>query len=379
MSNIATELSLEERVKALKEMLDKERHFSESMFQSAPIAIVGISPDNKVLMVNSKAEELFRKPKENILGTDLSDVLPGADPYINGGLNMTLQWEESAICWKSSIIKNESGAIAGAMLFGMTFEMVSSGTIWSERMEAIQSFVGALAHDLNNLLGAIAGYSSLVQSFSGTEEKMLTYLKALDSSIKRVSEITSKSMKFAQSLKPSKQPFDLNDRLLTLSKKWSAKKPNIIIETAFTSSESKMEADWLMIEEALVALLDNASEAMPKGGKVRIATEIVTIGSPVKSILNYPKPGRYVKIAVEDTGEGMNSTTIPKAFMPFYSTRDKGKGSGMGLTIAYAHIKQNNGYLTLESQKGNGTTASVYLPVQSKHGKVSITDISPEP
>jgi PAS domain S-box-containing protein len=379
MKETAETQCLESRIISLKKMLEKEKRFSESIFQSAPVAIIGVSTANNVLMANRKAEELFGKSTEEILGVEFGRIVAGANPFGSGsGIDMTLPWNGCAICWKSSLVRDDDGTVIGAMLFGMTFEQISSSTIWSERMDAVQSFVGSLAHDLNNLLGAISGYSSLVQTFAGTEDKMLTYLKALDTSIKRMSDITARSIRFAHTIKPRRESFRLNERLNALCNTWLEKKTGVNIEKRFNNTCDQTEADWMMIEESVTALLDNAFEAMPENGIIWITTEEIEVTNTLQGIPNYPRPGRYLKINLRDNGKGMDRETIPKAFMPFFSTRDKGKGSGMGLTIAYSLIKQHNGYLTLESEPGKGTAASIYLPVQSSAERIDIEEIIPK-
>ena len=358
------------------EMQGTESRIFKNIFNSAPIAIIVVSTDNRVIWINRMAEKIFNQTSDSLLYNNIHNLIPGIDPFINGGINVIQPYKNYSVCWKSSLVKNNDNSIIASILFGMSFETISYGTVWRERLEAIRSFIGSYAHDINNLFGAIAGYSSLLQTFKGCDEKMLGYLHALDKSIKKISELTTKSIKFSASLRPNKQKMDFNNTINLICEKWAKNHPNFEIKINFKSNQKQMELDWLMIEEALIAILDNAAESMYKPGIINVTTDEITVKITKTEILNYPVAGNYIKIEVRDQGEGMDNYTIPKAFMPFYSTRDKVKGSGMGLSIAYSFIDYHKGYLTLESTRHKGTTATIYLPKEQDYKKIEIEDIT---
>lgn len=363
-------------VENIIEIQDNESRILKNILNSAPIAIIAVSTDNRIIWINRMAEEIFNQPSDSLLYSNIQNLMQGIDPFINGGINVVLPYKNYLICWKSCLAKNNDGSIIASIIFGMTLDSVSYGTIWRERLEAIRSFVGSYAHDINNLFGAIAGYSSILQTFKGYDEKMLGYLRSLDNSVKKVSELTTKSIKFSAPIKPNKQKMDLKNAIIPICKKWTENHPDFELKINFESSQKQLELDLLMIKESFTAILDNAAESMSNPGTINVTINEVVIKDTRPEILNYPVIGNYIRIEVCDQGEGMDNDTIYKAFMPFYSTRDKGKGSGMGLTIAYTFIDQHNGYLTLESARGKGTTVSIYLPIESPSEKIEIEDIS---
>jgi CheY-like chemotaxis protein len=140
---------------------------------------------------------------------------------------------------------------------------------------------------------------------------------------------------------------------------------------------SCIRGDWSLIERALGALVENAAEAVEESGRIRICADELTVVSSHHSVRGYPEPGRYVRLQVTDDGPGMDKDALAKALLPFFSTKDKGRGSGMGLPVAYGLVGSQGGYLTVESEPQEGTTASVYLPVMPVVQSIEIAEDTP--
>ena len=370
---------IQTRIDTLRDMLEREKNFVTNVFESAPVAIIGVSRDNRIQMINRKAEQVLDESREDLLGTSVGDSIPGANPFNlqnerTNELEINLPWNDCALSWKSTFVRNDNGEITGAMLFGSVFESLSSNTIWVDRMNTIQSFMAKLAHDFNNLLGGVVGYSSLIKSMIGEESKVSKYLDALETSVKRLAEVTERLLKFGRGGQPQPMPLDLNKHVGELCNTWRAGNNKININKNFAEDIDLVNADWRIIENALRALLENAAEAMSNGGDIFVSTEQAKIAGPPPNIINYPSAGAYIRVSIRDTGCGMDAETIAKAFMPFFSNQEKGRGTGMGLSVAYAAIKKHGGYITLQSEPGKGTTASVYIPIQTAVEKIDIGD-----
>ncbi len=370
---------LQHRISVLRETLEQEKKFIRDVFQSAPVAIVAVSRDNKIQMVNGKAEQILAKPREELLGMSVGDVIPCAEPFNSDKkssktLEINMPWNGCALSWKSTFLRDDQGEVIGTMLFGSVFESLSANTIWNERINTIQSFVRTLAHDFNNLLGGVVGYSSLLKTLTEPGDKISSYIDALDTSVKRIVDVTANLTKFSRGGKLCGMQFDINNNLRELCNKWHSKDNQINTDTDLAADLPYANADWQFLEEALKVLLENAAEAMPTGGNILVSTEQMEITGPSPNIINYPRPGTYIKITIKDTGEGMDMETLSKAFMPLFSTRQKGKGAGMGISIAYGIIKKHNGYLTLESRPDEGTVASVYIPLYPDGEAIDIKD-----
>jgi PAS domain S-box-containing protein len=371
--------NLQSKIDELKGMLEQEKRFTHGVFESAPVAIIGVSRDNKIQMVNRKAEQILAKPREELLEMPLSDVIPGANPLGTDegdaeGFERNLPWNGCALTWKSSLIRNDNGETIGAMIFGSVFESLSGNTVWTERMNTIQSFVGGIAHDFNNLLSGIVGYSSLVKSMTRPEDRIFKSIEALDQSVKRVSSLVRQLLRFGRGAKVKAMPLNISSHVKELCNTWCPANNAVSVRKNLGVDLRCVSADWPLIEEALTALLENAAESMPEGGEISVSTEQMEITHPSTNVINYPKPGTYVRITIKDTGDGMDMETLSKAYMPFFSTRNKAKGSGMGIPTAYATTRRHNGYLTLESEPKKGTVASIYLPVQPIIETIDIKD-----
>ena len=373
--------SLQHRVDELRSRLEKEHSFTHDVLKSAPVALVGISRGNKIQYVNRKAEQVLGKPADDLLGEDIDRFIPEAELFDSrsgsaGRFERTLSWKGCALSWKSAAMRDQNGATVGAMLYGSVFESISRRTVWSERMGAIQSFVGSLAHDLNNILGGVVGYSSLLSNMVEPDSAIFNYVEALDKTTKGLADIIEKLQRFGHCTQPNEMPFDVNYHLETFCRKWLEENPDLTISTDFAFNLQCVKADWMLIEQALDALFENAVEATPESDEIIISTEQVEVTGPSSTIINYPAPGTYVRMQIRDRGHGMDAETTAKAFIPFFSTKEKGKGTGtgLGLSIAYGIIKKHFGYLTLESGPGCGTTTSIYLPLQPVIETIDIDD-----
>jgi len=145
-------------------------------------------------------------------------------------------------------------------------------------------------------------------------------------------------------------------------------------DVEFTLSLNKdvtIMADVTQIDQVLMNLVSNAKDAMPKGGTLHIETKAINLGREFRQAHGFGEPGPYALISVSDTGTGMNEATQKKIFEPFFTTKEIGKGTGLGLSIVYGIIKQHNGYVTVSSEPGRGTTFDIYLPAV----KVKVSDV----
>ncbi len=381
MEHVTQTEDLQSKINELKEILEQEKKFTRDVFESAPVAIIGVSRDNHIQMANRKAEQILTKPREELLGMLLSDAIPGANPFSTRRgdakeLKINLPWNGCALTWKSSLVRDDNGEVIGAMIFGSVFESLSGSTVWTERMNTIQSFVGGVAHDFNNLLSGVVGYSSLIKSMAKPEDRIFKCVEALDQSVKRITGLIQELLRFGRGGKVQAMPLNISSHVKELCNTWCPENNAISIKKDLAVDLRCVNADWPLIEEALRNLLENAAESMPEGGEISVSTEQVETVRQSANVINYPEPGTYVRIRIKDTGDGMDMGTLAKAFVPFFSTRAKAKGAGMGIPVAYAMVKRHNGYVTLESEPGKGTIASVYLPIQPIIENIDIDDAS---
>ena len=228
-------------------------------------------------------------------------------------------------------------------------------------MEAVGQLTGGIAHDFNNLLMAILGSLEIVQSRLTAEPRISPFLDNAVAAARRGASLTERMLAFARKQQLDLQSVDLPglvDGMMELIK--GMLDSTIAIETRFPERTGRVRADLHQLEAALLNLVVNARDAMPDGGSILIAAEAMEVGENDPSNL---EPGEYVCLSVEDTGEGMDATTLARATEPFFTTKGVGKGTGLGLSMVHGLAEQLRGRLLLDSRPGIGTKVRLCLPI----------------
>jgi len=230
-----------------------------------------------------------------------------------------------------------------------------------ERMEAIGTLAGGVAHDFNNLMMGMLGNISLTLYDIGPDDPNYERLKTVERLIQSGSELTSKLLGYARKGKYELRPISLNKIIKESSAAFGRAKKDIVIFTDLAEDLFLVKADGSQIEQILIDLFINAADAMPGGGDLSLQTANVT-HKEIKGKPYTPKPGKYVMIKVKDNGTGMDKKTITRIFQPFFTTKEMGLGSGLGLASVYGIVKGHGGYIDVKSEKGHGSIFSIYIP-----------------
>ncbi len=235
----------------------------------------------------------------------------------------------------------------------------------AQKMEAVGTLAGGIAHDFNNLLMAIQGIASLMLYDVDSTHPHYERLQLITKQVRRGANLTAQLLGYARKGKYEVKPINLTRIVEETSDTFGRIHKEITIHRKLTEDLSSIEADQSQIEQILLNLYINASGAMPGGGTLILKTMNVT-HKDMKGNLYDPRPGSYVLLAVTDTGIGMDKETMERIFEPFFTTKEMGRGTGLGLASAYGIIKGHRGYIHVESEKGRGTTFSIYLPTSDK-------------
>ncbi|VVP69341.1 Sensor histidine kinase RcsC [Pseudomonas fluorescens] len=249
-----------------------------------------------------------------------------------------------------------------------TLEQTREALFQAQKMQAIGQLSGGIAHDFNNLLTVILGNLEIVRKRIGDDPRLGRLLDNATQGALRGVSLTQRMLAFARRQELKAEAVDiptLVEGITGLLR--SSLGPAVKIETRFSPELEPVLADVNQLELAVLNLATNARDAMPNGGKIVIGTRAEVILDQPHSTL---APGRYVCLAITDTGEGMDDTTLASAMDPFFTTKGVGKGTGLGLSMVHGFIEQMGGRFILKSEKDKGTTAELWLPV-AKSGSVA--------
>ncbi|MCG8550693.1 MAG: response regulator [Desulfobacterales bacterium] len=233
----------------------------------------------------------------------------------------------------------------------------------ARKMEAISVLAGGISHDFNNLLMALQGHLSLMGVNSGQPEKIKDHIRQMNRLIETAAEITGSLLGFARGGKYQVEPLDINQVVNIALTVFQFEEENIVIEKKTGKGLHKINGDRSQLEQVLLNLLVNGSQAMVDGGTLTIETRNINI-KKTNCFHFEVQPGAYVEISVKDTGIGMDQAILKKIFDPFFSTKmlEDTKGRGLGLSTVFGIVKNHGGFITVESKKNAGSIFRVALP-----------------
>ncbi len=236
----------------------------------------------------------------------------------------------------------------------------------AQKMEALGTLVGGIAHDINNMLQTILGFSELLMRESKEDTPAKKRLQTIISAGKGGADLVKKLLAFTKQATIFPVNLDVNDHITQVSAVLSHSIPTTIdIEMDLCKEAATVHADPSQVNDIIMNLLMNAVEAMPEGGAIRISTRIVLLDDNDCGKLIDLRPGNHLLMIVSDTGGGMDESTMSRIFDPFFSTKQKGstRGTGLGLSVVKGIVESCGGHITFESARNRGTYFQVYFPL----------------
>ncbi len=242
-------------------------------------------------------------------------------------------------------------------------ELLQAQLLQAQKMESIGRLAGGVAHDFNNMLQVILGHVELVLEWNGLNQPARESLEEIRSSAQRSADITRQLLGFARKQMANPKELNLNDTVSTMLKMLQRIiGENILLEWKPGKNLWTVQIDPVQVDQILANLVINARDATDDFGTVNLSTKNVTLDKRKAKTIPDAVPGDYVLLSVSDTGCGMDKEALEHLFEPFYTTKEQGKGTGLGMATVYGIVRQNNGFITVRSKQEKGTTVNIYLP-----------------
>ena len=351
-----------------------------AVIESSPLPIYALDTASVVQSWNQAAEVLFGWRAEEVVGRPLPTIPSDRTEYDR--LRERLLEGESIRATEVTRVRKDGTSVvlslSAAPLRDATGEVVGTLSIaadltelrqlevqyrQAQKMEAVGRLAGGIAHDFNNILTAILGTTSLMAETIGADSPARLDLLEVEKAARRAAGLTHQLLAFSRRQVLEPQVIDANDLVRDVEAMLRRLiGENIELRTILSPDAGTVRADPGQLEQAIVNLVVNARDAMPRGGRVTVETASAEFDSQYVTGHAAAVPGPYVLLAISDTGTGMNAETRAHLFEPFYTTKEPGKGTGLGLATVYGIVKQSGGYIWAYSELGHGATFKIYLP-----------------
>ncbi|MEE8395501.1 MAG: PAS domain S-box protein, partial [bacterium] len=383
VSVVAMSMDVTEQKRA-EEALSKSRELLETIFETIPAAVFVKDPEGRFTMMNRVLAERFGTTPEKTVGLRPEQL--GASPEMvrrssetdreviesKKMVQLPEQWvglHKGKKIWSQVIkapILDKAGRVSG--IVGVGFDVTARKTIeeqlrQSQKMEALGTLAGGIAHDLNNILSPIIGYSELLLAKAPEESEDRTYAGAIVESAQRAKELVSQILLFGRRAGAEKRVIDLGPLVRELAKFTRSTLPKtMVVREEISTGPAPVFCDRSQIHQVLLNLCVNAGQAIPDFGEITIGLATVELDG-FESFAGHTLSGAHVRIAVRDNGIGMDRETLGNIFDPFFTTKGVGGGTGLGLSTVFGIVQSHGGGIAVSSEPGAGTTFEVFLPL----------------
>jgi PAS domain S-box-containing protein len=373
--------------------IDKALAESEAMlrsiFRAAPVGI-GVVKNRVLIWTNQRIHEMTGYREEELQGKNARILYPSDEDFEFVGREKYRQIAEHGTgtvetTWLRSdgreidVILSSTPIDLADLEKGVTFSALDvterkhleERLRHSQKMEAVGQLAGGVAHDFNNQLSGIMGFADLLRTQAGDDQTLIRYTDNILVGVQRATDLTAKLLAFARKGKYLAVPVDVHRIVVEVASllRHSIGR-NIRIRQSLDADPSTTKGDPSQLQSTILNLAINARDAMPEGGELVMATDLVTVDESWSERLVFSIPsGPYIKIDVRDTGVGIHPEIMNRIFEPFFTTKEEPKGTGLGLAAVYGTLRNHGGGLTVSSSVGHGTTFSLLLPVHAEDNR----------
>ncbi len=370
---------LTERKRTEKALLESEERY-RMLFRRAPVGVLQYDTDLRITDCNDAFVDILKSGRERLIGLDMhalidTRVLPALREALQGGLGeydgpyeATTGAGEPFVSMRTAPLHREDGAIVGAI--AIVEDMTEHNRLedqlrQSQKMEVVGNLAGGVAHDFNNLLQAMLSHAQLLTRQPDDSERVLGVVRELEQQINRGASLTRQLLLFSRRDTVKLEHLDLNDGVREATQILQRLVPaNIALAIEMAPDALPVEADRGQLQQVLMNLTLNASDAMPEGGRLIIRT--------------FAGTGDQVVLSVTDTGQGIPEAIRERIFEPFFTTKEPGRGTGLGLSVVHGIVSGHGGRIEMQSAVGTGSTFTVTLP-KAPSGQIAVVPPVPRP
>jgi PAS domain S-box-containing protein len=378
------------------EDLRKERDFSAKILDIAGVLVAQLSPRGEILLVNRQFEEMTGYSRKEVIGREMAGLLisgSARDSYLRafsgaleGGVPPSLEFplvskagEELLVVWNHASLRDSTGAVTSVIATGTDVtesRRLERQIIEMQKMEAVGTLAGGVAHDFNNILTGILGNLDLACRVIPPESRAALPVQETIKASERAAHMVRQLLDFSRRSPSERRPADLRKlarEAVDLFAQTIDKRIGVVI--GGIGDLWLAEADPNQMHQVIMNLCVNARDAImeclegnprtdapPGGYRIQVAMGNATVGAEYCRLYPYARQGEFVVLSISDNGAGMDEATQRRIFEPFFTTKRLGRGTGLGLSTVYGIMKQHEGWINLESQPGKGTTFHVYVP-----------------
>jgi PAS domain S-box-containing protein len=396
-----TVVDISERKRSDEALRDSQERLL-GIISSAMDAIITVDNNQKIIVFNRAAEQIFCCPSTEAIGQSIDKFIPqrfreahrehirsfgqtgvSSRSMESPGTLMGVRadGEEFPVEATISQVKTASERLYTVILRDISVRKRTEDELrQAQKMEAVGHLAGGVAHEFNNYLGIIMGYSDLMAQEEIQNESLRLSLAEIKAASQKAASLTRQLLAFSRKQLIEPTVLDLNASVWDTHKLLRRLIPaNIDVIPVLHPDLGKVKADPAQIQQILINLVVNARDAMPKGGKISIETSEVILDEEFASRYFEVVPGDYVMLSVSDTGEGIDAEALAHIFEPFFTTKKAGKGTGLGLSTTYGIVKQSGGHITVASVQGRGTTFRIYFPKLAEAASSTDSHARPTP
>jgi PAS domain S-box-containing protein len=364
----------------------RQRETAERYLNLAGVMFIGLDKDGNINVANKKACQILEVQQEEVLGQNWFDIFISKDirhdvytvfqQIIGGDVELSEYHENSVvsktgkekhIAWHNTTIKNEEGDITGLLSSGEDItekKQLRLKLQQAQKMESIGTLAGGIAHDFNNILSSVIGFTELALDAADKETPIAEDLHEVYSAGLRAKDLVQQILTFARQSDEKLAPIQADIIIKEVLKFIRSSIPTTIEIKQTIKSDSLIMGNPTQIHRIMMNLCTNAAHAMEnEGGTLEVALKDINIERAVRRGTSHLQSGNYIEIKVSDTGDGIEPQIINKIFEPYFTTKKRGEGTGMGLAMVHGIVETYGGIICAESSMGKGTVFTVYLPV----------------